>query len=95
MQAVIEQRKETRSNVSWPVSVWIPQANRFVVATELDHLISVQSLWLSYYPFICLFLILLGIIIVLINHSGGAYAYSNFISKKLHSAAAAEKCNHC
>lgn len=66
-------------------------ANRFVVATEFDKLISVDLFWTSYYPFICLFLILLGILIVLIDRSGGAYAYSNFISKKMHSAAAAEK----
>jgi len=30
MQALIEQRKDSRSSVSWPVSVWIPEANRFV-----------------------------------------------------------------
>jgi len=30
MQALIEQRKNNRSTVSWPVSVWIPEANRFV-----------------------------------------------------------------
>ena len=36
MQALIEQRKETRSNVSWPVSVWIPQANRFVVGRSCN-----------------------------------------------------------
>ncbi len=30
MQALTEQRKESRSSVSWPVSVWIPEANRFV-----------------------------------------------------------------
>jgi len=29
MQTLTEQRKEVRSNVSWPVSVWIPEANRF------------------------------------------------------------------
>ncbi len=29
MEALIEQRKETRSNLSWPVSVWVPEANRF------------------------------------------------------------------
>lgn len=29
MQALTEQRKDNRSSVSWPVSVWIPQANRF------------------------------------------------------------------
>ena len=30
MQALIEQRKDSRSSVAWPVSVWIPEANRFV-----------------------------------------------------------------
>lgn len=30
MQTAIEQRKDSRSSVSWPVSVWMPQANRFV-----------------------------------------------------------------
>ena len=30
MQALIEQRKDSRSSVAWPVSIWIPEANRFV-----------------------------------------------------------------
>ena len=29
MQATIEQRTESRNSVSWPVSVWMPDANRF------------------------------------------------------------------
>ena len=29
MEALVEQRKDSRNNVSWPVSVWIPEANRF------------------------------------------------------------------
>ncbi len=36
MQALIEQRKETRSNVSWPVSVWIPEANRFIIGRSCN-----------------------------------------------------------
>lgn len=27
--AVVEQRTEARSELSWPVSVWLPEANRF------------------------------------------------------------------
>jgi hypothetical protein len=27
--AVTEQRKNTRTDVAWPVSVWLPEANRF------------------------------------------------------------------
>ena len=29
MEALVEQRKESRTDVSWPVSVWLPEANRF------------------------------------------------------------------
>jgi hypothetical protein len=29
MQTLIEQRKDNRNKVAWPVSVWIPEANRF------------------------------------------------------------------
>ncbi|MGD8501143.1 MAG: PilZ domain-containing protein [Phycisphaerales bacterium] len=36
MQALVEQRKDGRSSVSWPVSVWIPQANRFVTGRSCN-----------------------------------------------------------
>ncbi len=29
METVVEQRKDTRTTLSWPVSVWLPRANRF------------------------------------------------------------------
>ena len=29
METLIEQRKDSRTDVSWPVSVWLPEANRF------------------------------------------------------------------
>jgi len=29
METLVEQRNETRTQMSWPVSVWLPQANRF------------------------------------------------------------------
>jgi len=29
METLIEQRKDTRTNLSWPVSLWLPEANRF------------------------------------------------------------------
>lgn len=29
MEVLIEQRTQTRSNLAWPVSVWVPEANRF------------------------------------------------------------------
>ena len=29
METLVEQRKHTRTNLSWPVSIWLPEANRF------------------------------------------------------------------
>jgi len=29
MEALVEQRKDSRNTVSWPVSIWVPEANRF------------------------------------------------------------------
>ena len=29
MEVLIEQRSQARSNLAWPVSVWVPEANRF------------------------------------------------------------------
>jgi hypothetical protein len=29
METLVEQRRERRTNLSWPVSVWLPEANRF------------------------------------------------------------------
>jgi hypothetical protein len=29
METLIEQRRESRTDLSWPVSVWLPEANRF------------------------------------------------------------------
>ena len=29
MDTLVEQRRENRTDLSWPVSVWLPEANRF------------------------------------------------------------------
>ncbi|MCK4752818.1 MAG: PilZ domain-containing protein [Planctomycetes bacterium] len=29
METLVEQRKDTRTELTWPVSVWLPEANRF------------------------------------------------------------------
>ena len=29
METLVEQRNDARTNLSWPVSVWLPEANRF------------------------------------------------------------------
>ena len=36
IQTAVEQRKETRTNLSWPVSVWVPQANQFYNGTSAN-----------------------------------------------------------
>jgi len=30
METLIEQRKDTRAQLCWPISIWLPQANRFI-----------------------------------------------------------------
>ena len=29
METLVEHRRDTRTNLSWPVSIWVPEANRF------------------------------------------------------------------
>lgn len=29
METIVEQRKNSRTKLSWPVSLWLPEANRF------------------------------------------------------------------
>ena len=29
METLVEQRKENRTDICWPVSIWVPEANRF------------------------------------------------------------------
>lgn len=56
---------------------------RFMTATELKKLTSPEAFWSSFYLFICIFLIVLGIFIILLRQSGAAYAYGTFINKYL------------
>jgi hypothetical protein len=36
MDTLVEQRAETRTQINWPVSVWLPQANRFFNGTSAN-----------------------------------------------------------
>ncbi|UCG58962.1 MAG: PilZ domain-containing protein [Phycisphaerales bacterium] len=36
MEAILEQRKESRTELCWPVSVWVPEANRFFNGRSLN-----------------------------------------------------------
>ncbi|HBS47787.1 TPA: hypothetical protein DEO28_01840 [Candidatus Dependentiae bacterium] len=66
----------------------IPQ--KFIYSTELDSIFSWQTFLENKNLFIILFLFILGIIISLIKHSGGIYAYTNFVSKKFKDAKKAQ-----
>lgn len=74
-----------------PVGAFQLVMQRFLGASELGNLGSWQKFWGSFNLFICLFLVLLGIIIELIQQSGGAYAYGNFIIDKLKNAKNAQR----
>ncbi|KKQ49538.1 MAG: Na+/H+ antiporter-like protein [candidate division TM6 bacterium GW2011_GWF2_38_10] len=64
---------------------------RFLEVSELSNFASWPRFLGSFNLFICLFLLLLGIIIELIQQSGGAYAYGNFIIDKLKNAKNAQR----
>ena len=36
METITEQRRDTRTNLSWPVSIWLPEANRFFNGQSLN-----------------------------------------------------------
>lgn len=56
----------------------------------LGSITSLQTFWSATYLFICLFLLLIGILITLLRASGGAYAYATFVSKRVRSSKNAE-----
>lgn len=58
---------------------------------EFDMIQHGTLFWDGYNIFICLFLLLLGIIITLVHRSGGAHAYSTFILRYLKTTRAAEQ----
>ncbi|KKQ33141.1 MAG: Na+ antiporter NhaC [candidate division TM6 bacterium GW2011_GWF2_37_49] len=63
---------------------------RFIKTMELANLTSWAKFWECNYLFILLFLLVLGVIISILEHSGSAFAYGNFIKQKLKSARSAE-----
>ncbi len=57
---------------------------------DLTTFFSPTHFWESWNSFICIFLIVLGIFVTLIRHSGGAYAYGRTAGKYIHDAKGAE-----
>ena len=57
---------------------------------ELNRLFVPDRFWESWNAFICIFLFVLGIIVTLLRHSGGAYAYGRMIKKYLKNKKSAE-----
>jgi tetracycline resistance efflux pump len=66
-------------------------AMRFLEKTELTRLTSWKSLGSCYYLFVLAFLFIMGILITIIQRSGAAHAYSNFVMKRITSAKEAER----
>lgn len=58
--------------------------NSFWSNIQLESLLTRETFWNNGNFFICIFLCILGIIVTLISHSGGAYAYGNAVRKKIY-----------
>ncbi len=74
----------------------IPTAGSFLFmrlkdTTELANLTSWQSFNQCYSLFIVAFLLLLGLLITMIRHSGAAYAYGAFVMRNIKTAAGAQR----
>lgn len=63
---------------------------RLIKVTEIQNITSLESFCDSNKLFIFLFLIALGIIISVLEHSGSAFAYGNFVKQRLQSSKSAE-----
>ena len=57
---------------------------------EFDKFFSIQQFWSTWNLFICIFLLILGIFVCLLQHSGGAYAYASFAKKYINNRKNAE-----
>lgn len=57
---------------------------------ELYHVFSTENFWQANNIFICIFLLVLGIFITMLQVSGGAYAYSIFAKRRIKSRKSAE-----
>ena len=73
-----------------PYAALVDMVKRVWNTTELSSLSSISTFLSASYLLSCLFLLLLGILITLIAVSGGAYAYGNFVSKRLKNGQQAE-----
>lgn len=73
-----------------PYPAFVDMIKRVWHTTELNSLMSMPSFFSASYLLTCLFLLLLGILITLLSVSGGAYAYGNFVSKRLRNGRQAE-----
>jgi len=64
--------------------------DKLIKIMEIKNLASWTSFWSSNNIFTLLFLLMLGIIITILEHSGSAFAYGKYIKQRLHSAKSAE-----
>jgi Na+/H+ antiporter NhaC len=64
---------------------------RIWATTELSHFFSWDAFWASGRLFVFIFLVALGVLISLLQRSGAAYAYGDFVKRRVHGAAGAER----
>lgn len=69
---------------------FITSGSKICDILNLESITSAETFWTSNYLFLCLFLLLLGIIIALLQYSGGVSAYGNFVKRYLKKAWHAE-----
>jgi tetracycline resistance efflux pump len=65
-------------------------AKRVLMTTQLQQITSVESFLSCSNLFVMLFLLLLGVLISMIGHSGAAYAYGAFVMRKIKTARGAQ-----
>lgn len=74
-----------------PIAAFSFSVTRLWQITELANLSSWRSFWTCSNLFICAFLIILGVLMVMLHNSGASYAYGNFMMKKLKTSGGAER----
>lgn len=62
----------------------------FITNLEFNKFFSYEQFWEAGSLFICIFLLILGIFVVLLQQSGSAHAYASFIKKHLHNKRSVE-----
>lgn len=64
-----------------------------IANSEIDKILNPSMFWETWNLFICIFLLVLGIYVVLLQHSGGVFAYGKFVQRFVKNKKDAETCS--